>query len=190
MLISLYRDTRLSKLDAEDSEYSCLILATSGLTRMSLQHRITDRLLPPRHLHAVGQGALGIESRLDDSEHVRQLLDATNDKPTMYRILSERSLLRFLQGGCSAPIGVHSEFDKERRVLKLVGSITAPDGSKEVREEGEAELSEDQGYDGAEHLGIEVAKKLHASGGDEILRKIREEQELSRAGKIAEQSSS
>ena len=75
------RDTRLAKLDAEDSPYQCLVLASAGLIRMDLSHRITAQPSHPIILHAVGQGALGIEIRENDPE-IQSIVD-TITHPTV-----------------------------------------------------------------------------------------------------------
>ncbi|KAF8323367.1 hypothetical protein DL93DRAFT_2071073 [Clavulina sp. PMI_390] len=102
-------DTRLAKLDAEDSIFSAIILAHAGLERMNFTHRITSDIVPPHLYHAVGQGALGIEIRSDDVE-ARRLLEALRHVPSEMRCRAERSCLRVLEGGCSVPVGVETLF--------------------------------------------------------------------------------
>ncbi|KAJ9637912.1 porphobilinogen deaminase [Coniosporium tulheliwenetii] len=103
--------TRLSKLDAPDSPYSALILAAAGLLRLGLGDRITA-LLSSREggiLHAVGQGALGIEVREADGD-ISRILGKVGCERTTRMCLAERSLMRTLEGGCSVPIGVETEW--------------------------------------------------------------------------------
>ncbi|KAI9837308.1 MAG: hypothetical protein M1819_000382 [Sarea resinae] len=103
--------TRLSKLDDPAGEYSCLILAAAGLLRLGLADRITQ-YLDSRNggmLYAVGQGALGIEVREGDDK-VLDLLAPVAHLPTTLACLAERSLMRTLEGGCSVPIGVETEW--------------------------------------------------------------------------------
>lgn len=95
----------------EGVRYSCLILAAAGLQRLGLGDRITQ-FLDSRHgglLHAVGQGALGVEIRAGDAR-MRKLLGPLGDRRTALACLAERSLMRTLEGGCSVPIGVETEW--------------------------------------------------------------------------------
>jgi hydroxymethylbilane synthase len=101
--------TRLSKLDNPESEYSAIILAAAGLHRVGMAKRITTYLSKDNGgmLHAVGQGALGIETRKDD-KRVEDLLSRIGCQRTRRQALAERSLMRTLEGGCSVPIGVET----------------------------------------------------------------------------------
>ena len=110
--------TRLSKLDNPDSEYSAIILAAAGLLRLGMGNRITTYLSKDNGgmLHAVGQGALGIETRKDD-RRVQELLRRIGCNRSTRQALAERSLMRTLEGGCSVPIGVETEWIPRRNVL-------------------------------------------------------------------------
>ncbi|KAK3111128.1 porphobilinogen deaminase [Teratosphaeriaceae sp. CCFEE 6253] len=110
--------TRLSKLDAPDSEYSAIILAVAGLARLGMEKRITTYLSRSDGgmLHAVGQGALGIETRKDDTR-VKELLGRIGNERTWRAVLAERSLMRTLEGGCSVPIGVETEWVRRKSGL-------------------------------------------------------------------------
>lgn len=150
--------TRLAKLDAGD--YDAIILAAAGLIRLNLQERIsaffsTDCLLP-----AVGQGAIGIECRLDDITLFDQL-QSLNHAASMLCINAERAMNRHLQGGCQIPIGAFAQIEGER--LRLRGLVGSPDGSRLVRGEqcGPAHA--------AETIGTALAKTLLAQGARAIL---------------------
>ena len=110
--------TRLAKLDAPDSQYSALILAAAGLHRLGLSSRITQYLSKSNGgiLHAVGQGAIGIEIRDADVE-AKKLLAKVGCEWTTRAALAERSLMRTLEGGCSVPIGVETEWIPKQRSL-------------------------------------------------------------------------
>ncbi|KAF2111573.1 porphobilinogen deaminase, dipyromethane cofactor binding domain-containing protein [Lophiotrema nucula] len=105
--------TRLGKLDAEDSQYSAIILAAAGLKRMGLENRISQYLTSDNGgmLHAVGQGALAIEIRKDD-EAIKELLKNVACERSTRACSAERALLRTLEGGCSVPIGVETSWRK------------------------------------------------------------------------------
>lgn len=99
-------DTRLRKLDA--GEYDAIVLARAGLVRLGLEHRGTEVLSPDVCLPAVGQGALGIETRIDD-EATRARLAPLADPVTSRRVHAERGVLAALGGDCKTPIGAYAE---------------------------------------------------------------------------------
>lgn len=110
--------TRLKKLDAEGGEFACLILAAAGIQRLGLGERISSFLGREKGegewYAAVGQGALGIEIREEDErtkEIVEGLMVGREGKRGMWEALAERSCLRTLEGGCSVPIGVDTEWE-------------------------------------------------------------------------------
>lgn len=95
-------ETRLKKLD--DGEFDAMILASAGLNRLGFGSRIRHFLERPDFLPAVGQGALGLETRADDAETIARVAPLA-DEATFLSVLAERSLLATLQGGCLVPIG-------------------------------------------------------------------------------------
>ncbi|ADI66201.1 hydroxymethylbilane synthase [Trichormus azollae] len=153
--------TRIGKLDA--GEYDALILAVAGLERLDMSHRI-DQILPPDiSLHAVGQGALGIECRSDDTE-VISLLKAIEHSQTRDRCLAERSFLRVLEGGCQVPIGVDTQINSKELTLK--GLVASVDGQKLVKDTVTGTAAD------AEKLGAQLARILRQKGATEILEQI------------------
>lgn len=153
--------TRLAKLDA--GEYDALILAAAGLERLEMSDRIHQIIPNEISLHAVGQGALGIECRADDSE-LLSLLKAIEHPQTRDRCLAERSFLRSLEGGCQVPIGVNTEISGEN--LTLTGIVASVDGQKFVKDTVTGKANN------AEALGIELAELLRQQGAQEILSEI------------------
>ena len=153
--------TRLAKLDA--GEYDALILAAAGLERLGMSDRIHQVIPKEISLHAVGQGALGIECRSDDSE-LLSLLKAIEHPQTRDRCLAERSFLRSLEGGCQVPIGVNTEISGEN--LTLTGIVASVDGQKLVKDTVTGKANN------AEALGIELAELLRQQGAQEILSEI------------------
>ena len=150
--------TRLAKLDS--GEFDAIILAVAGLERLGMSDRIHQVLTPEISLHAVGQGALGIECRKDDVE-VLALLKAIEHPPTRDRTLAERAFLRELEGGCQVPIGVNSVIDAEN--LTLTGIVASVDGQKVVTGKVSGLVAE------PENVGIELAQLLRKQGAKEIL---------------------
>ncbi|MFM9158956.1 MAG: hydroxymethylbilane synthase, partial [Dolichospermum sp.] len=153
--------TRMAKLDA--GEYDALILAVAGLERLEMSDRIHQILSPEISLHAVGQGALGIECRADDTE-VITLLKAIEHPQTRDRCLAERSFLRVLEGGCQVPIGVNTEIVGDKLTLK--GLVASVDGQKIVQNIVTGAAAD------AEKLGAELADILRQQGATEILEQI------------------
>ena len=153
--------TRLEKLDG--GEFDCLILAAAGLGRLGLADRIHQRIDPSISLHAVGQGALGIECR-DGDERVLEQIKVLEHQPTARRCLAERAFLRALEGGCQVPIGVNSRFDDQ--TLVLTGMVASLDGQRLIRDEVRG--------DGAdpEVIGIALADALRRQGATAILEEI------------------
>ncbi|MGN7763247.1 hydroxymethylbilane synthase [Paenibacillus sp. 22594] len=157
-------DSRLSKLAS--GEYDAILLAAAGLARMGWQDRVTAYLPPEVCLPAVGQGALGIECRVDDAE-LRKLLALYNDEQTALTVAAERTFLGALNGGCQVPIGAFAVLDAEaeksdsHRLITLTGMVGTPDGSVILKETC-------SGHDPVQ-LGEEVAGKLIARGAEQIL---------------------
>jgi hydroxymethylbilane synthase len=153
--------TRLAKLDA--GEYDALILAAAGLGRLDLADRIHQLIAPEISLHAVGQGALGIECRDDDPE-VLEILKALQHQPTAARCWAERAFLKSLEGGCQVPIGVNTSIEGDQ--LTLVGMVATLDGKTLIKNQITGTT------DQAEQLGQELAKMLCKQGAREILDEI------------------
>jgi hydroxymethylbilane synthase len=154
-------NTRMAKLDA--GEYDALILAVAGLQRLDMSDRIHQVIPAEVSLHAVGQGALGIECRSDDPE-VQAVIKAIEHQPTAFRCYAERAFLRELEGGCQVPIGVNTELDGDS--LTLTGMVAALDGQRLIKDTITGPAST------AEGLGIELAQRLRQQGAQEILAEI------------------
>ncbi|MCH9698844.1 MAG: hydroxymethylbilane synthase [Gammaproteobacteria bacterium] len=156
-------NTRLSKLD--DGQYDAIILASAGLKRLGLEHRITQQLSPQTSLPAIGQGAIGIESRVDDLE-LNQKLTQLADFETSICIEAERALNAGLNGGCQVPIGGFAEIIDG--TLTLNGMVATPDGQQFIQSamHGTPES--------ATQLGQQMAEDLLARGADSILASLYE----------------
>ncbi|RDH48078.1 hydroxymethylbilane synthase [Fischerella thermalis] len=154
-------NTRMAKLDA--GEYDALILAVAGLQRLGMGDRIHQVHPKEVSLHAVGQGALGIECRAEDTELI-SLLKAIEHPETRDRCLAERAFLRELEGGCQVPIGVNTEVKDNN--LTLTGIVASVDGQKVVKDTISGATKD------AEQLGIELAQRMRGQGAQEILDQI------------------
>lgn len=151
-------NTRLAKLD--DGQYDAIILAAAGLIRLEMKERIRDFIAPEVSLPANGQGAVGIECRIDD-DVTKALLAPLEHTETRIRVNAERAMNRHLEGGCQVPIGAYALVDGEH--VHLRGLVGAIDGSEILRDQISGHVND------AEKLGIELAKKLLAQGADKIL---------------------
>lgn len=152
--------TRLRKLD--ENRFSAVILAAAGLNRLGLQQRIAQLLEPEESLPAVGQGALGIECRVDQPE-LSELLAPLDDAQTRRCVEAERSLSRALAGSCSVPLGGFAQIVGDQ--IRLRGFVAMPDGSKLIEEEMTMRCSETV----ADLIGQDVARRLADRGAKEIL---------------------
>ena len=154
-------NTRLAKLDA--GEFDCLILAYAGLHRLGFSDRIHQEIPAEYSLHAVGQGALGIECR-DGDQEILDVIKVLEHRPTALRCCAERSFLRELEGGCQVPIGVNTVIEGDQ--LTLTGMVASLDGKRLIRDavSGPADTAED--------LGKALAAKLKEQGAGEILAEI------------------
>jgi hydroxymethylbilane synthase len=154
-------NTRLQKLDS--GEYDAIILAVAGLKRLGMGDRIHQVIPAEVSLHAVGQGALGVECRAGDEE-ILELLQALQHQPTAYRCYAERAFLRELEGGCQVPIGVNTQLDGES--LTLTGMVASLDGKRLIKDSITGAAIE------AEALGTALAHRLREQGAVEILEEI------------------
>ena len=153
--------TRLEKLDS--GAYDCLILAAAGLGRLGFADRIDQSIPGDISLHAVGQGALGIEC-VENQPDVMEIIKVLEHGPTSQRCLAERAFLRELEGGCQVPIGVNTRFEGDQ--LILTGMVASLDGKRLIREQASG-LSTDP-----ESIGLELATTLKGLGAGEILKEI------------------
>ncbi|HCK81992.1 MAG TPA: hydroxymethylbilane synthase [Candidatus Competibacter sp.] len=155
-------NSRLAKLDA--GEFDAIILAAAGLKRLGLAERITRALEPEFSLPAIGQGAIGVECRLDD-RRTRELSAVLDDPSTRLRLSAERAFNARLQGGCQVPIAGYAVLEEDR--LWLRGLVGEPDGSRLVAGEIRGPT------DAAPSLGEALAEDLLGRGADAILRRVR-----------------
>jgi hydroxymethylbilane synthase len=155
-------DTRLQKLS--QGGFHALVLAEAGLRRLNFAGRITQLLPLEIMLPAVGQGALGLETREDDRD-TRQIVSRLDHPSTHVAVLAERALLSALQGGCMAPVAALGRVGQGR--LTLTGRVLSHDGEKLL------ESSETAPVTDAEVLGRQVAEALLAQGAGELIRAAR-----------------
>ena len=160
--------TRLGILEkGKTPDGSCnlhgMVLAEAGLVRLQLGSHIRHARDPSWMLPAVGQGALGLECRANDSTTMT-ILAQLNDAETRCEVLAERRMLAALGGGCLIPIGCLAMI--ENGVLLLRAAVLDPDGKRRI-------AAENQGPDSSpEKLGEELANILMSQGAGELLSQI------------------
>jgi hydroxymethylbilane synthase len=154
-------DTRLKKLKTLDLDG--IILAYAGLKRLGLEEKITEIISTEISLPAIGQGALGIETRMDDEE-VEEKIRFLNDPPSAIAISAERAFLKRLGGGCQVPIAAFGQIFGS--TLRIDGMVGTTDGKTLIRH------SLEDTPENAESLGIRLATILLEKGAGKILEEI------------------
>lgn len=154
-------DTRVRKL--REGQFDAIVLASAGLKRLGWTDHITECLSPDVSLPAVGQGALGIEGRVNDS-FIQDVLAPLNDASAWSAVTAERAFLGRLEGGCQVPIAGHATLDGS--LLTLRGLVASVDGQQVIRDVIRGSIEE------AEGLGVTLAERVLDAGGDAILREV------------------
>ena len=170
-----FRDTddepRAPGAEVQGPRYAALILAAAGLRRLGLGERISAFLSSADEdggmLHAVGQGALGVEVREGDGR-VLALLEGISDPKAERACWAERSVMRTLEGGCSVPIGVETEWVSEEE-LRMKSVVVSLDGSEIVNADEKMIV---RSKEDADEFGRHVAKILVDRGAGKILEAI------------------
>ncbi len=151
-------NTRVRKL--REGACTAIVLAAAGLIRLGKTHCVTEYLPLTVSLPAIGQGALGMESRADDA-FVRELLAPLHDRPTAIAVSAERAFLKRLEGGCQVPIAGHAVV--ENQTVNLEGLVASLDGRCVIRDQIEGPVEESHA------LGTSLANRLLNAGGKRIL---------------------
>jgi hydroxymethylbilane synthase len=163
--------TRLAKLDA-NPEWTGILLATAGLVRLGLEHRIGERLSLELMLPAPGQGALAVTVRADERRVAAVVRRAVHDPATSLPVSAERAFLRRLEGGCQVPVAAYGELRKAGQTsgLYLHGRVVSSGGESLV--EGRR-IGSGRDEEAAAALGIELAEQVLADGAGAILAEAR-----------------
>lgn len=164
--------TRLSRLD--DGTFDAVVLACAGLDRLGFGARIAERLDPALCIPAVGQGALGIETRADDREVSDWVREALHHDADATRVAAERGFLIHLEGSCRTPLAAYAVLDgDEVEVTGMVGKI---DGSRILRGSRRGPARD------AEALGRALAGDLLARGAQALIDESQVDAETVHAG--------
>ena len=154
-------NSRLAKLDAGD--FDAIILAGAGLQRLGFDARIRELLAPEQSLPAIGQGAIGIECRVDDPR-VNALVAPLADPDTGIRLAAERAFNARLMGGCQVPIAGFAVL--EQGEVWLRGLVGSPDGREVIQGERRGPAAD------ASVMGTALAEELLGRGAERILREV------------------
>ena len=154
-------DTRLRKV--KTGNYDAIILASAGLNRLGWTSHITEEISEEILLPAMGQGALGIETRLEDTK-TYDFISPLNHKQTNYAVTAERALVGRLDGGCQVPIGAYAKI--ENNLISLKGLVASLDGETIYTSENTGPV------DDAINIGQELGSRLLKMGANEILEKL------------------
>ncbi len=152
--------TRIQKLD--EGQFDAIILAAAGVKRLGWADRITEILSPETSLPAIGQGAIGIECRIDSE--INDLIASLNDSETSICVRAERAFLGRLEGGCQVPIAAYARI--ESQVLTMEGLVGNLAGDIIIKEHLEG-LPAD-----ADSIGLALAEKLLSRGAKKILDEV------------------
>jgi hydroxymethylbilane synthase len=151
-------DTRIRKLD--EGQYDAILLACAGLNRLGFSHRITEKIPVEQICPAIGQGALGIETRIGDS-FVLEKIHSIEHIETRLAVTAEREFLKRLGGGCQVPIAGHARVEGEK--IHMMGVVASVDGKRVFRNRLTSVVGQAKG------LGIRLAESLLSMGAQEIV---------------------
>jgi hydroxymethylbilane synthase len=154
-------DTRMKKVAT--GEFEAVVLAVAGVTRLGAREKIAEIFEPEAMLPAVGQGALGIETRAGDHEIARLVADALDHAETRVCASAERALLRELDGGCQMPLGALARETKGE--IHLEACVFSADGRDFVRRDLKGQAGQ------PEQIGKRLGQILREAGADKILQR-------------------
>ena len=148
-------DTRIQKLN--DGLYDAIILSLAGLSFLNLENKVSQIFSTDEIIPSAGQGIIALQCRSDDN-HIKSLLEKINDKETAVRAISERNVLKVLEGDCETAVGVHSKLENERIILQA--ELFSLDGLQKFYESGSSDIKN------SAELGFEIGKKLKLKSGN------------------------
>ena len=148
-------DTRIQKLN--DGLYDAIILSLAGLSFLNLENKVSQIFSTDEIIPSAGQGIIALQCRSDDN-HIKSLLEKINDKETAVRAISERNVLKVLEGDCETAVGVHSKLENERIILQA--ELFSLDGLEKFYESGSSDIKN------SAELGFEIGKKLKLKSGN------------------------
>ena len=153
-------NTRIEKLD--EGQYDAIVLSYAGLDALSLNGRISQTFSVSEILPSAGQGIIALQCRSDDQE-IKTTLNKVNDHQTKLRALTERNVLKVLDGDCETAVGVHSVIEEDK--ITLEAELFSLDGTQRFYEKKSSNILN------CEKLGIEVGKILKEKSKDSYKKK-------------------
>ena len=153
-------DTRIRKLD--EGQYDAIMLSYAGLDALSFNSRISQTFSVSEILPSAGQGIIALQCRSDDQE-IKTTLNKINDHNTKLRALTERNVLKVLDGDCETAVGVHSVIEEDK--ITLEAELFSLDGTQRFYEKKSSNILN------CEKLGIEVGKILKEKSKDSYKKK-------------------
>jgi len=153
-------DTRINKL--KNGDFDAIILAMAGIKRMGLENLIAEVISEDTMIPAIGQGAIGIETRVDD-EFINEIIKPLNHEDTAICVLAERAFLSIMGGGCQVPLACHAKILKQnnKTTINIEGILGDPDGKWSIiRGSRNGSLSQ------ANILAEDLARELLDKGGN------------------------
>ncbi len=159
-------NTRIRKM--QEGYCNVMIMSAAGLERLEMNEFISEYIDPDIIIPACSQGAIAVEIRENDPD-IEKIVAKINDIESLRATEAERAFLRTLEGGCQIPVGSYSKTEGNR--FKIAGFISSIDGSHFIKDSVEGDASQ------AVYLSVKLATNLYNRGGNEILRKIRVENE-------------
>ena len=148
-------DTRIQKLN--DGLYDAIILSLAGLSFLNLENKVSQIFSTDEIIPSAGQGIIALQCRNDDN-YIKSLLEKINDKETAIRAISERNVLKVLEGDCETAVGVYSKLEDERIILQA--ELFSLDGLQKFYESGSSDIKN------SAELGFEIGKKLKLKSGN------------------------
>ena len=152
-------ETRIRKV--HEGDYDAALLAAAGIARLGLEHEVAEWLDADVLVPAPGQGALAVQCRADDAATL-ELLAAVDDPAARAATTAERTFLRALGAGCTAPVAAYGSTSGD--AVHLDGLVASPDGREVVRVSGTGE---------PEELGERLARDARHAGAEAILQAVR-----------------
>jgi hydroxymethylbilane synthase len=154
-------ETRIRKLTEDNLD--AVVLAAAGMHRLGFTGQISEYLPVDVSLPAIGQGALGLESRIDDGD-TNELIDFFNHPETAHAVIAERALLARLEGGCQVPIAAYGTVSGDE--LSLTGLVASVDGLQMLKKTVHGPVNT------AAHMGTSLADDLLIMGAGKILNEV------------------
>jgi len=154
-------ETRIRKLTEDNLD--AVILAAAGMHRLGFSAQIGEYLPVYVSIPAIGQGALGIESRIDDDQ-TNSLIDFFNHPQTDWAVRAERAFLKRLEGGCQVPIACHGTVEGE--TLSLTGFVSDCEGVRCLKKTTTGSVHS------AQQIGTSLGDDLLILGAGKILNEV------------------